>query len=140
MLLIHLDIKNEKKFTFFIALFVGEDEGKLILLNTNKIYMYKQNAFSSLAVNEFKAMVTLKNVTDNSILVDWTTVDISGVDVYYEVIFNITTLPNITSPPQLITNLSNGEVQSIQVTSIVKGRDDRIEIVMSDVSFIRTCK
>ncbi|XP_052707588.1 tyrosine-protein phosphatase 10D-like isoform X2 [Crassostrea angulata] len=90
------------------------------------------------SVNEFKAMVTLKNVTDNSILVDWTTVDISGVDVYYEVIFNITTLPNITSPPQLITNLSNGEVQSIQVTSIVKGRDDRIEIVMSDVSFIRT--
>lgn len=102
--------------------------------------MYKQNAFSSLSVNEFKAMVTLKNVTDNSILVDWTTVDISGVDVYYEVIFNNTTISNISAPPQLITNLSNGEVQSIQVTSIVKGRDDRIEIVMSDVSFIRTGK
>lgn len=106
---------------------------------------YKQKpvyreCLSPLSVDAFKANVTFKNVTDNSVLVDWTTVDISGVDVYYEVIFNITTLPNITSPPQLITNLSNGEVQSIQVTSIVKGRDDRIEIVMSDVSFIRTCK
>lgn len=100
--------------------------------------MYIQNAFSPLSVNEFKAMVTLKNVTDNSILVDWTTVDISGVDAYYEVIFNTSTLYNISSPPQLITNLTNGEVQSVQITSIVKGRDDRIEIVMSDISFIRT--
>lgn len=93
---------------------------------------------SPLSVDAFKANVTFKNVTDNSILVDWTTVDISGVDVYYEVIFNNTTLSNISAPPQLITNLSNGEVQSVQVISIVKGRDDRTNTVMSEVSFIRT--
>lgn len=102
-----------------------------------KLHVYTER-LSPLSVDDFKAIVTLKNVTDNSILVDWTTLDIGGVEVYYEVIFNITTLPNITSPPQLITNLMNGEVQSIQVTSIVKGRDGRIEMVMSDVSFIRT--
>uniref|UniRef100_A0A8W8J8N7 Fibronectin type-III domain-containing protein n=1 Tax=Magallana gigas TaxID=29159 RepID=A0A8W8J8N7_MAGGI len=89
-------------------------------------------------VDEFKAIVRLKNVIDNSILVDWTTLDISGVDVCYEIVFNTLTLYNISSPPQLITNLSNGEVQAVQVTSIAKRRDDRIEIVMSDVFFIRT--
>ncbi|XP_065927516.1 phosphatidylinositol phosphatase PTPRQ-like [Magallana gigas] len=96
---------------------------------------YTQNVTD---VDEFKAIVRLKNVIDNSILVDWTTLDISGVDVCYEIVFNTLTLYNISSPPQLITNLSNGEVQAVQVTSIAKRRDDRIEIVMSDVFFIRT--
>lgn len=99
--------------------------------------MYTERPFP-LSVEAFKANVTLKNVTDNSILVDWTTLDISGVDVYYEIMFNTSMLSNISSPPHLIKNLSNGEVQSVQVTSIVKGRDDRIEFVMSDVYFIRT--
>eukprot|EP00105_Crassostrea_gigas_P002871 XP_011415548.2 PREDICTED: phosphatidylinositol phosphatase PTPRQ [Crassostrea gigas] len=111
-----------------IAIGVCQCEDKYVLVNDTICR----------TVDAFKANVTFKNVTDNSVLVDWTTVDISGVDVYYEVIFNNTTLLNISAPPQLITNLSNGEVQSVQVTSIVKGRDDRTETVMSEVSLIRT--
>lgn len=103
----------------------------------HKLYVYTER-LSPLPVDEFKAIVTLKNVTDNSILVDWTTVDIGDVDVYYVVIFNYTPLASISFPPKLITNLSNGEVQSVQVTSIVKGRDKKMEIVMSEISFIRT--
>lgn len=89
-------------------------------------------------VDAFKANVTIKNVTDSSILVDWTTLDISGVGVYYEVMFNSSTVCNISSPPYLIKNLSNGEIHTIQVKSFVKGRDDRVESVVSDLVFVRT--
>lgn len=89
-------------------------------------------------VEAFKVLVKFENVTDHSILVNWATLKIGGVNVTYKIMFNDSVAINIRSPPYLINNLSDGEVHSVQVTLIVKRRDDRMTSVKSEVYYVRT--
>nr|XP_022293460.1 phosphatidylinositol phosphatase PTPRQ-like [Crassostrea virginica] len=90
-------------------------------------------------VNLFKVTdFSLKNVTEDSIVVEWSTIqNFPGVMVSYTVTFSGSINSHVSSP-YLIKNLSDGEVQSVQITSNVRGRDGGEATAMSDVKFTRT--
>lgn len=99
------------------------------------MYIIKLLLFS---VEGFKFTVKIENATDDSILVNWTRLDISAVDVNYQIIFNRLVAIVISSPPYLIKNLSDGEIYSVKVICIVRRRDNGGVYVMSDMVFVRT--
>ena len=103
------------------------------------LHLYCNYDLPFIAVNLFKVTdFSLKNVTDDSIVVEWsTTQNFPGVIVSYTVTFNGSINSNVSSP-YLIKNLSDGEVHSVQITSNVKGRDGREATAMSDVKLTRT--
>jgi hypothetical protein len=91
-------------------------------------------------VKDFRVNVSLENVTESSVLISWTlTHNYSGVHVYYTVRFNETAISNVTSP-YLVQNLTDGEIHAVQIISNVRGRDMRVETVISTVQFVRTGK